>query len=80
MRAGLAVPDELGTRRPRRERRVRGPADGDEPLHSQPRGWSGGVEPQSPPKGVQDLARAGGREDGRRWVAVYLCSWKVVVL
>lgn len=25
MRAGLAAPDELGTRRPRRERRVQGP-------------------------------------------------------
>ena len=80
VRACLAAPDELGTWRPRRERRVLGPADEDEPLHPRPHGWSGGVEPQSPPRRDQDLARAGEREGGRRWAALYLCFWRVVVL
>ena len=50
---GMAVPDELGTRWQRHERQVLGPADGDEPLHLQPHGWSGGIEPQSPLRGVR---------------------------
>ena len=49
----MAVPDALGMQRPRHEWQVLGPADGDEPLHLRPRGRSGGIEPQSPPRGVR---------------------------
>ena len=80
VRAGLAAPDELGTRRLRRERRVQGPLMG---TILSTRGRAAGAEessPRAPPRRGQDLARAGGREGGTRWAAVHLCSWKVVVL
>lgn len=44
------------------------------------RGGAAGAEESSPREGGQDLARAGEREGGRRWAALYLCFWRVVVL
>lgn len=78
MRACSAAPDER-TWRPRRERRVLGPVDATS-LYPRRRGWSGGVEPQSPQeKGVR-ISLELEREGGRRWAALYLCFWRAVVL